>query len=135
MPDEPLRVRENSAVDLSLKNLVTVICAVAVGVWAFFGIQERLNAIETNFKLIEKDLEKNTDFRIRWPLGELGALPDDSEQFMLINHLTKQVEKMAVELETGRHNTINIDRLREDARKMEVEIDNLKEQVLRNRVE
>ena len=135
MPDEPLRVRENSAVDLSLKNLVTVICAVAVGVWAFFGIQERLNAIETNFKLIEKDLEKNTDFRIRWPLGELGALPDDSEQFMLINHLTKQVEKMAVELETGRHNTINIDRLREDARKMEMEIDNLKEQVLRNRGE
>ena len=135
MPDEPLRVRENSAVDLSLKNLVTVICAVAVGVWAFFGIQERLNAIETNFKLIEKDLEKNTDFRIRWPLGELGALPDDSEQFMLINHLTKQVEKMAVELETGRHNTINIDRLREDARKIEMEIDNLKEQVLRNRVE
>ena len=135
MPDEPLRVRENSAVDLSLKNLVTVIWAVAVGVWAFFGIQERLNAIETNFKLIEKDLEKNTDFRIRWPLGELGALPDDSEQFMLINHLTKQVEKMAVELETGRHNTINIDRLREDARKMEIEIDTLKEQVLRNRVE
>ena len=135
MPDEPLRVRENSAVDLSLKNLVTVIGAVAVGVWAFFGVQERLNAIETNFKLIEKDLEKNTDFRIRWPLGELGALPDDSEQFMLINHLTKQVEKMAVELETGRHNTINIDRLREDARKMEMEIDNLKEQVLRNRVE
>ena len=135
MPDEPLRVRENSAVDLSLKNLVTVIGAVAVGVWAFFGIQERLNAIETNFKLIEKDLEKNTDFRSRWPLGELGALPDDSEQFMLINHLTKQVEKMAVELETGRHNTINIDRLREDARKMEMEIDNLKEQVLRNRVE
>ena len=135
MPDEPLRVRENSAVDLSLKNLVTVIGAVAVGVWAFFGVQERLNAIETNFKLIEKDLEKNTDFRIRWPLGELGALPDDSEQFMLINHLTKQVEMMAVELETGRHNTINIDRLREDARKMEMEIDNLKEQVLRNRVE
>ena len=135
MPDEPMRVRENSAVDLSLKNLITVIGAVAVGVWAFFGIQERLNAIETNFKLIEKDLEKNTDFRIRWPLGALGALPDDSEQFMLINHLTKQVEKMAVELETGRHNTINIDRLREDARKMEMEIDNLKEQVLRNRVE
>jgi len=135
MPEDSIRVRDNSAVDLSLKNLITVIGAVAVGVWAFFGIQERLNAIETNFKLIEKDLEKNTDFRIRWPLGELGALPDDSEQFMLINHLTKQVEKMAVELETGRHNTINIDRLREDARKMEMEIDNLKEQVLRNRVE
>ena len=135
MPEDSIRVRDNSAVDLSLKNLITVIGAVAVGVWAFFGIQERLNAIETNFKLIEKDLEKNTDFRIRWPLGELGALPDDSEQFMLINHLTKQVEKMAVELETGRHNTINIDRLREDARKMEIEIDNLKEQVLRNRVE
>ena len=135
MPEDSIRVRDSSAVDLSLKNLITVIGAVAVGVWAFFGIQERLNAIETNFKLIEKDLEKNTDFRIRWPLGELGALPDDSEQFMLINHLTKQVEKMAVELETGRHNTINIDRLREDARKMEMEIDNLKEQVLRNRVE
>ena len=135
MPEDSIRVRDSSSVDLSLKNLITVIGAVAIGVWAFFGIQERLNAIETNFKLIEKDLEKNTDFRIRWPLGELGALPDDSEQFMLINHLTKQVEKMAVELETGRHKTINIDRLREDARKMEMEIDNLKEQVLRNRVE
>ena len=135
MPEDSIRVRDSSSVDLSLKNLITVIGAVAIGVWAFFGIQERLNAIETNFKLIEKDLEKNTDFRIRWPLGELGALPDDSEQFMLINHLTKQVEKMAVELETGRHNTINIDRLREDARKIEMEIDNLKEQVLRNRVE
>tara|TARA_R110000824_G_scaffold120326_1_gene275484 strand:+ start:70 stop:477 length:408 start_codon:yes stop_codon:yes gene_type:complete len=135
MPEDSIRVRDSSSVDLSLKNLITVIGAVAIGVWAFFGIQERLNAIETNFKLIEKDLEKNTDFRIRWPLGELGALPDDSEQFMLINHLTKQVEKMAVELETGRHNTINIDRLREDARKMEMEIDTLKEQVLRNRVE
>jgi hypothetical protein len=135
MPEDSIRVRDSSSVDLSLKNLISVVMAVAVGVWAFFGIQERLNAIETNFKLIEKDLEKNTDFRIRWPLGELGALPDDSEQFMLINHLTKQVEKMAVELETGRHNTINIDRLREDARKMEMEIDNLKEQVLRNRVE
>ena len=135
MPEDSIRVRDSSSVDLSLKNLISVVMAVAVGVWAFFGIQERLNAIETNFKLIEKDLEKNTDFRIRWPLGELGALPDDSEQFMLINHQTKQVEKMAVELETGRHNTINIDRLREDARKMEMEIDNLKEQVLRNRVE
>ena len=135
MPEDSIRVRDSSSVDLSLKNLISVVMAVAVGVWAFFGIQERLNAIETNFKLIEKDLEKNTDFRIRWPLGELGALPDDSEQFMLINHLTKQVEKMAGELETGRHNTINIDRLREDARKMEMEIDNLKEQVLRNRVE
>ena len=135
MPEDSIRVRDSSSVDLSLKNLISVVMAVAVGGWAFFGIQERLNAIETNFKLIEKDLEKNTDFRIRWPLGELGALPDDSEQFMLINHLTKQVEKMAVELETGRHNTINIDRLREDARKMEMEIDNLKEQVLRNRVE
>ena len=135
MPEDSIRVRDSSSVDLSLKNLISVVMAVAVGVWAFFGIQERLNAIETNFKLIEKDLEKNTDFRIRWPLGELGALPDDSEQFMLINHLTKQVEKMAVELETGLHNTINIDRLREDARKMEMEIDNLKEQVLRNRVE
>ena len=135
MPEDSIRVRDSSSVDLSLKNLISVVMAVAVGVWAFFGIQERLNAIETNFKLIEKDLEKNTDFRIRWPLGELGALPDDSEQFMLINHLTKQVEKMAVELETGRHNTINIDRLREDARKMEMEMDNLKEQVLRNRVE
>ena len=135
MPEDSIRVRDSSSVDLSLKNLISVVMAVAVGVWAFFGIQERLNAIEMNFKLIEKDLEKNTDFRIRWPLGERGALPDDSEQFMLINHLTKQVEKMAVELETGRHNTINIDRLREDARKMEMEIDNLKEQVLRNRVE
>ena len=77
-----MKIRESSSVDLSLKNLISIIASVAIAVWAYFGIIERLNNIETNYKLMSSDLEKNTDFRIKWPRGELGSLPADSEQFM-----------------------------------------------------
>jgi|TARA_R110000765_G_scaffold9163_1_gene28920 hypothetical protein len=87
---------------MPIRNLISIVSAVAVGVWAWFGVQERLNLIETNQILVKSDLEKNTEFRIKWPRGELGSLPADSEQFMLIEHLSKEFEKLTTEIEQGR---------------------------------
>ena len=104
-----MKIRESSSVDLSLKNLISIIISVAVAVWAYFGIIERLNNIETNGKLMISDVEKNTEFRIKWPRGELGSLPADNEQFMLIEHMAGQIEKHTQQLEGGMHNKVNID--------------------------
>ena len=87
---------------MPIRNLISIVAAVAVGVWAWFGVQERLNLIETNQILVKSDLEKNTEFRIKWPRGELGSLPADSEQFMLIEHLSRTFEKLSTNLEEGR---------------------------------
>ncbi len=87
---------------MPVRNLITIVSAVAVGVWAWFGVQERLNRVETNQILIEADLEKNSEFRIKWPRGELGSLPADSEQFMLIEHLSRELSKLTEVLEEGK---------------------------------
>ena len=87
---------------MPIRNLISIVAAVAVGVWAWFGVQERLNRAETQQILNKSDLEKNTEFRIKWPRGELGSLPADSEQFMLIEHLSKEFEKLATNIEEGR---------------------------------
>ena len=87
---------------MPVRNLITIVSAVAVGVWAWFGVQERLNIIETQQILVQSDLEKNTEFRIKWPRGELGSLPADSEQFMLIEHLSSEFEKLATNLDQGK---------------------------------
>ena len=104
-----LKVRENTGIDLSVKNLIAIIGAVAIAVWSYFGLVERINNIETNYKLVNSDIEKNTTFRIKWPRGELGSLPADSEQFMLIEHMAGQLEKIQEQLEAGMHNKVNID--------------------------
>jgi len=87
---------------MPIRNLISIVSAVAVGVWAWFGVQERLNRVETQQILTKSDLEKNTEFRIKWPRGELGSLPADSEQFMLIEHLSRTFEKLSTNLEEGR---------------------------------
>ena len=89
-----MKVSDNTNVQLPLRNLVSIIGAVAVGVWAYFGIVETLNKHSTRLELMTSDLEKNTEFRIKWPRGEMGSLPADSEQFMLIEDLYKQTEKL-----------------------------------------
>ena len=111
---KPLKVREDSGIDLSIKNLVSIIIAVAVSVWAYFGIIERLNIIETNGKLMLSDVEKNTEFRIKWPRGEMGSLPADSEQFLLIEDLISDVEDVQTEIKSMRNNQTNITRLQKD---------------------
>ncbi len=96
------KINENSEVALPLRNIISMIVAVAVATWAYFGLIERLNQVETNITLMTTDLEKNTEFRIKWPRGEMGSLPADSEQFMLIEHLAGQLEKLAEDIESGK---------------------------------
>jgi hypothetical protein len=122
-----MKIRESSSVDLSLKNLISIIASVAIAVWAYFGIIERLNNIETNYKLMTSDLEKNTEFRIKWPLGELGSLPADSEQFMLIEHMSGQLEKVTTQLEAGMHNKVNIEFLSKQVDKLLADVEKLKD--------
>ena len=122
-----MKVSENTSIDMPLKNLLSIIGAVAIGVWAYFGIIERLNHIETNYKLMSSDLEKNTDFRIKWPRGELGSLPADSEQFMLIEHIAGQIEKHTKMLEGGMHNKVNIEFLSKQVDKLLEDVEKLKD--------
>jgi len=95
------KINENTEVALPLRNIISMIVAVAIGTWAYFGIIERLNTIETNITMMKSDLEQNTDFRIKWPRGEMGSLPADNEQFMLIEHLAMEFEKLSTEIESG----------------------------------
>ena len=100
--ETPLNVSDNTKFVMPVRNLISLIIAVALGVWAYFGIVERLNKIETEMVLFESDFVKNTEFRIKWPRGELGALPADAEQFMLIEHLSGEFDKLLNNIETGK---------------------------------
>ena len=95
-------VSDKTKFAMPIRNLISLIASVAVGVWAYFGIIERLNRIETEMILVQSDLVKNTEFRIKWPRGELGALPADAEQFMLIEHLSGEFDKLLHNIETGK---------------------------------
>ena len=86
---------------MPLRNLLSIVAGVALGVWAYFGIVERLNNIETSLLMMENEVESNSDFRVRWPRGELGSLPADAEQFMLLGHLETQLDKLIEEVESG----------------------------------
>ena len=122
-----MKVSENTSVDMPLKNLISIIGAVAIGVWAYFGIIERLNTLETDNHLIKKDLEGAVEFSIKWPRGELGSLPADSEQFMLIEHMSGQLEKVTTQLEAGMHNKVNIEFLSKQVDKLLADVEKLKD--------
>ena len=113
-----MKVSENTSVDMPLKNLISIIGAVAIGVWAYFGIIERLNTLETDNHLIKKDLEGAVEFSIKWPRGELGSLPADSEQFLLIEDAIKDIEDIQEEQKESRHNATNISRLQKDVERL-----------------
>ena len=100
--DAPTELNDNTRFAMPVRNLISLVVAVAFGVWAYFGIIERLNKIETNLILVQSDLVKNTEFRIKWPRGDLGTTPADSEQFMLIEHLAGEFEKLSDEIDTGK---------------------------------
>ena len=99
---ETHQINDNTRFAMPVRNLISLVVAVALGVWAYFGVIERLNKIETQIVLIDSDLVKNTEFRIKWPRGDLGSLPADSEQFMLIEHLAGEFEKLQENIETGK---------------------------------
>tara|TARA_B100000214_G_scaffold356338_1_gene314886 strand:- start:147 stop:602 length:456 start_codon:yes stop_codon:yes gene_type:complete len=138
MAEQPVQVSESTSIAMPIRNLISIVLAVAVGVWAYFGVQERLNRLELNEKLTTKDLsalekelkadiEKNNDFRIKWPRGEMGTLPADSEQFMLLEHMATQVEKITKDLGEMMHNKVNITRLQKDVEKLAADVEKLKD--------
>ena len=127
-----MKVSETTSVDMPLKNLISIIGAVAVGVWAYFGIIERLNTLETDNHLIKKDLEGAVEFSIKWPRGQLGSLPADSEQFLLIEDAIKDIEDIQDELKESRHNATNISRLQKDVERLLNEIEKIKDKVRKN---
>ena len=95
------KLSDNTEVALPLRNMLSLIAGASLATWAYFGVVERLNTIETNIHMMEADLEQNTEFRIKWPRGEMGSLPADNEQFMLIEHIASELEKLTSEIENG----------------------------------
>ena len=124
-----MKVSENTNIQLPLRNLISIIIAVAVAVWAYFGIIERLNTIETNGKLMITDVDENTEFRIKWPRGEMGSLPADSEQYLLIENTLVEVEKLTKRVDGMMNNKVNIERLIKDVDKLSAQLEVLKDKV------
>lgn len=127
-----MKVSENTNIQLPLRNLISIIIAVAVAVWAYFGIIERLNTIETNGKLMVTDVDENTEFRIKWPRGEMGSLPADSEQYLLIENTLVEVEKLTKRVDGMMNNKVNIERLIKDVDKLSTQLEVLKDKVRSN---
>ena len=127
MSKDRLDVSDNTAISMPVRNMLAIIGAVGVGVWSYFGITEQLNKHSTQITLMQSDLEKNTEFRIKWPRGEMGSLPADSEQFMLIEDLYGSVEKIEKNLEQNMTNKVNIEFLQKQVEKMLEDIEKLKD--------
>ena len=120
-----MKISENTAVSMPMKNLISIIAAVAVGVWAYFGIVETLNKHSTTLELMQKDLEANSEFRIKYPRGELGQSSGEAELFMLVEHMAGLIESMDEELKGMRNNKINIDFLKEQVSKLQMDVEKL----------
>ena len=127
MPNKPLNISESAAVQMPMKTVASLIVIVALGTMSFFQIQEKLNQHSTRLELMEKDLTENTDFRIKWPRGQLGSLPADSEQFMMIEDLYKTTDKLNKHIESMALNKVNIQFLRGQMDKVLVDIEKLKD--------
>ena len=132
MANDRLDVSDRTAISMPMRNLLAILSATAVGVYAFFGIQERLSNIETRSTLMEADLEKAVEFSVKWPRGEMGSLPADSEQFMLIEYMDGQLTKMQAQIESMMHNKVNIIRLQEDMKEARENIEKLKDKIREN---
>ena len=148
LKDNDMKISDSTSVAMPMRNLITIIGAVGVGVWAYFGVIERLNQLETSkeimlkdiesqvtridndFKgLVEGDIAQNNEFRIKWPRGDLGSPPADSEQYMLIEFLSGQVEAIQEQLESMMNNKVNITRLQTDMEKALADIEKLKDKI------
>ena len=127
MADKPLQIGEEARVQMPMKTVASLIVIVALGTMGYFQIIERLNIADTRIQLMEKDLEENTEFRIKWPRGQLGSLPADSEQFMMIEDLYKTTDKLNKHIENMALNKVNIEFLRKQMDKVLVDIEKLKD--------
>jgi division protein CdvB (Snf7/Vps24/ESCRT-III family) len=128
MSNRPLNISEEAKVQMPMKTVVSLITMVAIGTWAYFGIIETQNKLSTQVELMQKDLTENTEFRIKWPRGQLGSLPADSEQFMMIEDLYKTTDKLNAHIESMALNKVNIEFLRKQMDKVLVDIEILKDQ-------
>ena len=127
MAKQPLNISEEAAVQMPMKTVASLIALVAIGTWAYFGVIETQNKIQTTLELMEKDLVENTDFRIKWPRGQLGSLPADSEQYMMIEDLYKTTDKLNTHIESMALNKVNIEFLRKQMDKVLTDIEKLKD--------
>ena len=127
-----MKVSDNTAISMPMRNLLSILAAVGIGVWSYFGIIERIGKLETDNTLMKSDLEKAVEFSIKWPRGDLGSLPADSEQFLLIESLLTDVEDIQEEIKESRHNAVNINRLQKDVEKILEQIEKLKDKVRNN---
>ena len=125
MKKDRIDVSDKTAISMPMRNLISIVSAVAVGVWAFFGIQEKLNSHSTKLELFEKDLSQNTEFRIKYPRGELGQSSGEAELFMLVEHMSGLIEAMEQELKDMRNNKVNIDFLKEQVSKLQIDVEKL----------
>jgi division protein CdvB (Snf7/Vps24/ESCRT-III family) len=126
--NKPLNIGEEVAVQMPMKTVASLIIIVALGTMGYFQIIERLNVADTRIQIMEKDLEENTEFRIKWPRGQLGSLPADSEQFMMIEDLYKTTDKLNAHIENMALNKVNIEFLRGQMDKVLEDIENLKDE-------
>ena len=133
-----MKISDQTSISMPMRNLISIMAAVAIGVWAYFGVTERITMLETKSQLAEKDVNqaverleseqtKNSEFRIKWPRGELGSPPADSEQFMLIEHIAGQVEKIQNRMEDMMNNGVNITRLQKDVEDLRDDVEKLKD--------
>ena len=127
MPKGPLKISEEAAVQMPMKTGASLIAMVAIGTWAYFGIIETQNRVTTQLEIMSKDLDMNTEFRIKWPRGQMGSLPADQEQFMMIEDLYKTVDRLNKAIEDGMHNKVNIDFLTKQMNKVLSDIEKLKD--------
>ena len=124
---KPFKISDEAAVQMPMKTVASLITLVAIGTWAYFGLIETQNKLLTKVELMSSDLEMNTEFRIKWPRGQLGSLPADSEQFMMIEDLYKSVDKLQKAIEDGMHNKVNIEFLTKQMNKALTDIEELKD--------
>ena len=127
MSNKPLNISDEAKVQMPMKTVVSLITMVAIGTWAYFGIIETQNKLSTQVELMSKDLTENTEFRIKWPRGQLGSLPADSEQFMMLEDLYKTTDRINKQIENMMHNKVNIEFLSKQMTKALEDIEKLKD--------
>ena len=125
MSNTPLKISEQAAVQMPMKTVASLIMMVAIGTWAYFGLHETLNQHSTKIELMQKDLEANSEFRIKYPRGELGQSSGEAELFMLVEHIAGILEDVENEIKGMRHNAVNIDFLKEQVKKLNEDVEKL----------
>ena len=127
MANKPLKISEEAAVQMPMKTVASLITMVAIGTWAYFGLHETLNSHSTQLELISKDLEQNTEFRIKYPRGQLGKSSGEAELYMLVEDLYKSVDRLNKAIEDGMHNKVNIEFFQKQVEKATNDIEKLKD--------